>query len=76
MKDYTLEAFSKDFLEFMHTPPNEISKTKDAFYAGAQTCYLMMSNAIQNKDTELLMRINTELEVYKAIKEANYNVSN
>ncbi len=76
MKDYTIEMFSNHFIEFMHVPINEINNTKDAFYAGAQTCFAMMSTAIQNKDTELLARIANELEVYKAMKEANYNVSN
>lgn len=76
MSDCSLDTFVKHFVSTMNIPNRELNSSIDAFYAGAHTCYLMMCSAMRDNNIEAIRGIKTELETYKAIKEAKYNVSN
>jgi hypothetical protein len=69
MKDYTLNFFVQNYIEHMKIKPEDKDKTIMAFYAGAQTIFFMLVNAMQTGDKELAVSLQQELDAYKAAQD-------
>lgn len=73
MEEYTLEFFAEHYLAKRNINRNQAEQITEAFYAGAQTSFLMMLNSMQSKDLDLLKSLEHSLALFKAKKEAENN---